>query len=263
MKNRISSLPSSSNVSRGSGDLAPAEAASGSGSATGAGANEGAHLHSRSLKNRLLSCLGMSPGATLDASNGSRFTQGASGSAALPGAGQASARQLRRGNRDTAMLAQSIRTKLAELPGPVAARFDRQLQAALQRDDAGGRISTLTMLESNISHASQRSVASSSTASLASALSRSSTASSRSSLLTRSSSRASAVTVNFADVRVDLPETQAEQVMSIRFRLLKLPSALATDYQSLLRDVLAAEDPTQRTTNLSRMSRQIDEHLKP
>ena len=206
--------------------------------------SEEAQSHRRSLKNRLLACLGMTapPGES-------------------PGTASAAARNIprpmRRSNRDTEVLAESIRTKYLELHPSAAKGFERQLASALDRKDARGRLSLLSMLEKNVINAvrgtSSRPAHASAPLDTAPATDRAPPPRQKTKL----------VVVRFKGAEARLTEEQDQQIQAIRLSILKLPSAKATDYQWLLRDVISADDPVRRGRLLRQMCKQIAEHLAP
>ena len=237
------------------------------GSASQVNTAEAAHATRRSLKARLLSCLGIQPSAAVDvrsnvtnarfshASPAARTGSARVGAIPAPLAAQTPRHTLRRGNRDTKMLAHSIRSQLAELPVVSSERFERQLGNFLLRKDAKGRIALLMMLEKNVNNELQK-------------LSHSPQSSQRLSAGTQPASLPPArqrpvqlVSVRYAGVEATLPKSQEQQILAIRVQLLRLPATLSSGYQLLLRDVITSENPVKRTQLLNQMSRQIDEHL--
>ena len=241
-----------------------------------AGADRPQH---QSLKSRLLACLGMAPSAQSDRSDAGRvrpsdrFAQPgatavtARGEAidATPTAGAGAAadqrqrpiaqRLLRRSNRDTEMLAQSIRGQIASLPPSVAERFQRQLGAALRRDDPRERISMLTTLEQNVGNALRGKPIG--PAGIRTPMGRTSPWHGAPS----HPQTPRLVAVRFDGAVAQIPEFQEQRILSIRLGILKLPDPLAAGYRLLLRDVIATEDPAKRSRLLRQMSNQINEHL--
>ena len=213
-------------------------------SASAQSVSDEAQSHRRSLKNRLLACLGMA-------------TPTGTGSVAASPAAQNFARPMRRSNRDTEVLADSIRTKCLGLHPSTAQNFERQLASALGRKDARGRLTTLSMLEKNVINAvrgtSSRPVRPVATLDTARASNPAPTPRPAIKL----------VMVRFKGAEARLTEDQDQQIQAIRLSILKLPKAKAADYQLMLRDVITASDPALRGRLLRQMSEHIADHLAP
>lgn len=233
-------------------------------------ASDSPQVHRRSLKNRLLSCLGMSPTDTIGATATSATCAGAAqpvrpdaaaaaqtrhGFTQSPQSSSLFTRHLRRSNRDTEMLAQSIRNGIAGLPDSIGERYQYQLSNILQRSDAKTRIALLKMLEKNVGHATHGSTD-------VPAFVQTPVRPAGLSIVTRiEPPGAPLVRVRFKGAAAQLPEFREQQIVAIRFRILKLPPQMASDYQILLRDVIACADSAKQGRLLDQMSRQIDEHL--
>lgn len=232
-----------------------------------ASVSNAASAHRRSLKNRLLSCLGWMPTATVNASkatntiDAARFTQAGvtpttgSGSNSFQSSGPPAAHQLRRGNRDTEMLACVIRQRIDGLPPSVGEHFAHQLRNSMQCSDPKSRIVLLTRLKEQIHNTAQ-----------GIQVSRSDSVG-----LLQQGQRAivppthhrtlKLVAVRYAGVEAQLSEWQEQQMLAIRMCLLRLPDPLASKYRLLLREVITFHDPTRRTQLLTQMAEQIKEHL--
>lgn len=252
MKRTSPSIGSSSNTrvaERDTGDHPTTPAL-----AQGSSAADAARSHRSSLKSRLLSCLGMTPSSVLDRSNESPATA-ADGFSSGGGPGTLAGRILRRSNRDTEMLADSIRGQIRNLPPPVAERFEGQLANALQRNDAKGRLSTLNMLEKNVSNAVKgaRSGLSGTAAPLQRTI--------PTNQAPAPAQKPRLVAVRFEGAEAQLTHEQEQQILKIRFGILKLPEHQAAQYRTLLSDVIATGDSAKLSHKLRQMSDQIDEHL--
>lgn len=143
------------------------------------------------------------------------------------------------------LLEDSIRATLPALPAAEASRYRRLLDNTLRAANPARQSALLKMLEANV-----RTAVAHQDAALSQATG-------------WQSFVKTSVNVHFQGSVASMAKAKEEQLLSLQMDILKLPTDLATGYQTLLRAILATKGAAKRDALLTRMAKQVAARADP